>query len=217
MSATGELKRLLAAARVTPYRRVGKVRAIYDPATPGETLAAALAAVRAFAPAMVDEWGEPSGNWVSEQRRAGAAVAEVCDDPVPAGIDPAACPVAWLAERSARYHFRVVADGAGGIAFSPEGDWNMRAVVPLLPAWYVAACRERRPEIVAHVLATAQASPAAHEPQTCRVCGRDVSDPEDRERLDDPLFCSAGGGREVRDRQGAVLYPAGERCPFKKN
>ena len=52
------------------------------------------------------------------------------------------------------------------------------------------------------------------EPELCRVCNRDVSDPEDRERLRDPLYCDRGGSREVRDGSG-TLRPATQRCPFK--
>lgn len=50
--------------------------------------------------------------------------------------------------------------------------------------------------------------------EECRVCGRDVSDPEDRERLADPAFCDRGGARAYQDCDG-VLHPESERCPFK--
>src|SRR5687767_3865691 len=46
------------------------------------------------------------------------------------------------------------------------------------------------------------------EPVVCEVCGRDVTDPEDRERLADPLFCDRGGAAACRDRKGVVTQDA---------
>lgn len=53
------------------------------------------------------------------------------------------------------------------------------------------------------------------DPETCRVCGRDVSDPEDRELLgSSPLLCDRGGSRGATDAHG-TYHPPQERCPFK--
>lgn len=54
-----------------------------------------------------------------------------------------------------------------------------------------------------------------HDPDTCRECGRDVSDPEDRARLADPLYCERGGSKEVTDGNG-VHHPKTNRCPYKE-
>lgn len=62
--------------------------------------------------------------------------------------------------------------------------------------------------------------PVAEEPEpdqeTCRECGKDVSDPETRERMADPLFCDRGGCKAVTDGNG-VKWPEQRRCPFKPN
>ena len=50
---------------------------------------------------------------------------------------------------------------------------------------------------------------------SCHVCGRDVSDPEDRERLADPAFCDRGGSRAAVSKRGEVRHPETQRCPFK--
>lgn len=52
------------------------------------------------------------------------------------------------------------------------------------------------------------------ESERCRVCGRDVTDPEDRARLADPAFCDRGGARAVTDGNGN-RHEGGERCPYK--
>lgn len=52
------------------------------------------------------------------------------------------------------------------------------------------------------------------EPQACRVCGRDVSDPEDRAALADPAHCDRGGARPVTDGCGNH-HEGCERCPYK--
>jgi hypothetical protein len=49
---------------------------------------------------------------------------------------------------------------------------------------------------------------------TCRVCGRDVSDPEDRERMADPAHCDRGGATAATDGLG-VYHEGCERCPYK--
>lgn len=49
---------------------------------------------------------------------------------------------------------------------------------------------------------------------TCRVCGIDASDPEDRERLADAAFCDRGGGKARLDMDG-TRHPEEPRCPFK--
>lgn len=51
-------------------------------------------------------------------------------------------------------------------------------------------------------------------PELCRLCGRDVSDPEGRARLVDPAFCEMGGVRE-QWRAGRLVQAGAPRCPFK--
>lgn len=48
----------------------------------------------------------------------------------------------------------------------------------------------------------------------CKACGADVSDPETRARLSDPLFCDRGGARAATDGHG-VFHEAMARCPYK--
>lgn len=165
MSANNELRRLLDKAEVHPYRRVGRVRVAHNPLTPKETLDAALAAVRKFAPVLVDAWGEPDGNQVHRWREQGMTVAEVCDDPLPRDVDPGACPIAWLVERAARYHFRIVGAPPADIRFEGADGWSLKSVVPLLPQWYTDACKARRAEIVAHLIAQTASRDAGREPE----------------------------------------------------
>jgi hypothetical protein len=56
--------------------------------------------------------------------------------------------------------------------------------------------------------------PERPPPQECQVCGRDVSNAEDRARLADPLFCPNGGSKAVTDGTGR-FHPSTARCPFK--
>lgn len=51
-------------------------------------------------------------------------------------------------------------------------------------------------------------------PGVCALCGRDVSDPEDRARLVDPAHCARGGAAAVW-KAGKLLQAAVERCPYK--
>lgn len=186
MSARSELNSLLSKAEVFPYRRVGKVRVAHNRATPPETLAAATEAVSRFAPSLVDVWGEPEGSVINTWRDAGYAVLEVCDDPCPVGVDPQRCGVAWLIDRAARYHFAFVVTPAGELSMSGLPDekgnaWDVKVVKQWLPGWYVSACKERRPEIVAHVSAREVETPTQPEPSSddsegerCATCSATV-------------------------------------------
>lgn len=234
MAVVDELARLLVQASVIPYRRVGKVRVVYDPFTPPETVQAAINAVKKFAtanPSLVDAWGEPTGHQVHKWRTEGFVVVDVCDDPCPRDVDPATCAIGWLIERCTRYHFRVLPAPDGNLAFEGIGTWDMKGVSPLLPAWFLSACRDRKPEIVAHLgpyqsVETLDTSgdpepdcepPASREADsmTCHLCGKDASDPESRARLADPAYCDRGGASSVRNRNGVVTQKAEPRCPFK--
>lgn len=157
MSARHEFDRLLRRAGVTPFRRVGKVRVAHDPGTPGDTLKAAIEAVKRFAPAHAETWPDATAEQLAEWKRQGLVVLSVCDEPCPRGLDPEACPVEILIDRCERYHFRLSVDRSGGLAFSALPGWTMAAVTPLLPAWFVEACRARRPEIVEALAAGVQA------------------------------------------------------------
>ncbi len=232
MVAANELKRLLEKAGVSAHRRIGRVRALYDPAAPKETIHAALAAVRTFAPALVDEWGEPTGQWVSDQRCVHKlSIVEVCDDPCPRDVDPNTCAVAWLVARSERYHFRFVVAADGTLAMdglsNDNGDkWDVVVLKKYLPAWYVAACRARTAEILDH-LATLAPAPVpevavAEEPESepppesepCAVCGKEL-DAEDREVIaTNHLLCDRGGSKGYRDIDGFSHEPT-PRCPYK--
>lgn len=92
-----------------------------------------------------------------------------------------------------------------GYAVDPAA--GVARLVPLRPDAVIhpdllAGLRERRAEILAYLAA-------------CAVCARDVSDPEDRARLVDPLFCDRGGSMAVTDGLG-VSHPATYRCPYKE-
>lgn len=60
-------------------------------------------------------------------------------------------------------------------------------------------------------LATGELPP----PETCRVCGRDVSDPEYRALLADPAHCDRGGTHKATTDAHGGHHPATPRCPFK--
>jgi hypothetical protein len=51
-------------------------------------------------------------------------------------------------------------------------------------------------------------------PAACALCGRDVSDPEDRARLVDPAFCDRGGAA-AQWKRGVRVREAVPRCPHK--
>lgn len=154
MTATRELDRLLQKAGTVAYRKIGRVRLAHDPRLPGPTLAAAVAAVRAFAPAHPDRWPEytpaDAPAWLA---RGITAARDVCDDPCPGGIDPALCPAEWLVARCARYHFRLTPAGPGKVIGVGLDGWDMAEVRKHLPGWFAAACRERLAELVAAVAA----------------------------------------------------------------
>lgn len=165
MSAHTELKKLLKQADAIPFRRVGKVRAAHNPKSAPELLKAVFAAVQQFAPALVDEWGEPNGNCVGKWREEGLSIAFVCDDPIPRDVNPVACPISWLVERCPRYHFRLAPAEPDSMRFEALDDWDIGKITPLLPGWFVSACKERRAEIVAHVQATARESSTPSQPE----------------------------------------------------
>jgi hypothetical protein len=226
MAASDELTRLLARAGVTPYRRVGKVLVMYDPATPNDTVQAAIEAVKRFSSALVDEWGAPTGDMVSEWRIPdNMAIVEVCDDPCPRDVDPAMCPIAWLVGRASRYHFRFLVSATGELQMDGlpsedgNGKWKAKNVRKLLPQWFMDACRDRRDEIASHISARreSETAPPDPEPERCPECGRDVSDQEDRVRLRGANpFCDRGGARAVTDRvAGKIIRLAIPRCPYK--
>lgn len=226
MAASDELARLLVKAGAVPYRRVGKIRVAHDPRTPADTLKAVFRAVEVMArdAALVDRWGEPPGNKVTEWRKQGLVPADVCDDPCPRDVDPKTCPAAWLVARCQRYHFRCV-PAPGGLAFEGTDGWELKSVVPLLPAWFTNACRTRRQELVEHLeslkgtdechksLIDSDLQPAKLPVEVCGVCGRDVAE-GDKPRLADAAFCPMGGSRAVTDGNG-VKHPATKRCPYK--
>jgi hypothetical protein len=66
---------------------------------------------------------------------------------------------------------------------------NAREIHPQL----VNELRENREEVLAYL-------------SVCAVCGRDVSDPEDRMRLNDPLLCDWGGSRKSGINGHGVRY-----------
>jgi hypothetical protein len=147
MAVQDELKRLLARASVTPYRRIGKIRIVHDPRTPADTLAACVEAVRAFAATLADTWAEPSGKQAAQWHSAGLRPLYICDDPCPRGIDPMACNVAWLIARCERYHFRLTSPEPGKLLGVAHDGWRMGAIKPLLPVWFADAGRERMSEL----------------------------------------------------------------------
>lgn len=155
MGIRDEFDRLMRRAGVTPFRRVGKVRVSYDPRTPGDTIRAALDAVRKFAPSLAEGWPEMTGSVAGEWKAQGLTTVDVCDEPCPRGMDVAACPVEILIDRCERYHFRLSVTDSGTLTFTPVGGWSMSAITPMLPAWFVDACRSRRQEIVASLTAVA--------------------------------------------------------------
>jgi len=186
MGASSELDRLLRQAGVIPYRRVGKVRVAHDPRTPAPTLGAALEAVRRFA-ATKDGYPEPAHETMVGWLNQGLKSAEACDDPIPAGVSPPAAPTDWLLGRCERYHFRLDAAAAGGLAFVASDGWNMQTISPLLPGWFVAACKMRRADLEAAVRARSDARrhdvhhppPPDEHPATCPACQSPVWDREE--------------------------------------
>jgi hypothetical protein len=58
---------------------------------------------------------------------------------------------------------------------------------------------------------------AQTDPQACELCGRDVTDPEDRERCSDAAICDMGGAHEKKHwKTNEITSPMVRRCPYKK-
>lgn len=54
------------------------------------------------------------------------------------------------------------------------------------------------------------------EPESCRLCNRDVSDPEDRARLAGANpWCDRGAARAVTTDGNGLSHPAQESCPYR--
>lgn len=73
--------------------------------------------------------------------------------------------------------------------------------------------QEPEPEPLPVAEPAAEPKPAAQ--LICHVCGRDASDPEDRDRLADALFCPRAGTRQAVVDGNGVTHPQEARCPFK--
>jgi hypothetical protein len=71
-----------------------------------------------------------------------------------------------------------------------------------LPPQLVNEIKDNREEVLAYL-------------SVCAVCGRDVSDPEDRVRLNDPLLCDRGGSKKSGINGHGERYEATPRCPYK--
>jgi hypothetical protein len=71
----------------------------------------------------------------------------------------------------------------------------------VMPKPLLAALKAYRAAVIAYLAA-------------CELCGRDVSDAEDRDRLADPVHCQEFGSRAVRDGNGD-FHPESQRCPWK--
>ncbi len=80
---------------------------------------------------------------------------------------------------------------------------------------FLAERTEPEPQPVAvEVVAAPAPTP---ESERCKLCNRDVSNAEDRERLNDPLFCANFGNDEMRDRSGNITLASTPRCPYKRS
>lgn len=148
MATIDEFRRLLKKAGVTPYRRVGKVRIVHDRGLPATTRTAAIEAVRTFAPALVNEWGEPTKEMTAEWDRLGLVVAEVCDDPMPAGLDPRICEPDWVYQWVERYHFRLTRPEPERLLGVAMDGWEMPTIKPLLPAWFIELSQKRYSDLL---------------------------------------------------------------------
>ena len=174
--------------------------------TPGPTLAAAVKAVRSFAPAR-DGFAEPTADQAARWRADGLRQAEACDDPCPRGVDPRTVDARWLADRCERYHFRLERGADGGLAFVPVDGWTMTAITPLLPRWFTDACGARRAELAVMVVPTLGVTrpraevhhppppPADDGPETCVTCRSHVWDREKSATLCDVRHCPMKGAR----------------------
>lgn len=112
----------------------------------------------------------------------------------------------------------VVPDGAGGL--------KVRGPKAEVTPGVLDALKAFKPQLIKRFAAPQGAAPvpapAAKVQETvecldlCDLCGRDVSDPEDRARLADPLFCTAFGSPGLVDGTGRI-HPKERRCPYKPN
>lgn len=104
--------------------------------------------------------------------------------------------VAQLLGRVAAYGYAVVVTESGP-ALKPGDD------PAAIPGPLMKALRDNREAIVTYLTA-------------CRECGRDMSCPEDRERLKGPNpFCDRGTAQAVTDGNG-VAHAASPGCPFRR-
>lgn len=152
MANVDEFWRLIRKAGVIPYRRVGRIRIVFDPALPAKTRAASIEAVRVFAPALAHEWEEPTQADTSKWDRLRLLSADVCDDPVPPGIDLLTCTTDWILQWSEqRYHFRLTRPANDQLLGVAMDGWDMDKIRPLLPRWYVDLIKIRRQSLTEYL------------------------------------------------------------------
>lgn len=81
----------------------------------------------------------------------------------------------------------------------------------VMPPRLLADLKANRAAVVAHLKTSIPAI------ELCPLCGRDVSDPVDRETVaNNPLLCDRGGAKKLGSDADGNLKPASQRCPYKK-
>lgn len=148
MATIDEFRRLLKKAGVVPYRRVGKIRIVHDRDLPVPTRTAAIEAVKTFAPALVNEWPEPTPEAMDEWDRHGMVVADVCDDPMPMGLDPRICEPDWVYRWIERYHFRLTRPAPDRLLGVAMDGWDMGKIRKLLPQWLIDLSQNRHQDLI---------------------------------------------------------------------
>ena len=154
----------MAKAGVVPYRVGGRVRVAAKPDLPKDAVEKMRELVKVMAKHVSESLSEPDGVMKENWRKAQLRPLDICDEVCPEGVNLTQCPVEWLVERCARYHFdlSLTETNPPALKFVPHEGWELldkthssglviAGVKSIIPGWFADACRRRKGEIVEYL------------------------------------------------------------------
>ena len=110
-----------------PYRVGGRVRCAYAADTTEKVLEKMQKAVRVMAKHVSETLPEPDAEMKERWRKAQLRPLDICDEVCPEGVNLTQCPVEWLVERCARYHFdlSLTETNPPALKFVPHEGWEL--------------------------------------------------------------------------------------------
>jgi len=147
MSRQKELETTLRKIGAIPYRRFGKIRIAVAKEVGDALVEKAMAAVRICTDKGKIDWDERPMEEMMKWHRLSMLAKDVCDDPIPEGIDQKNVDVRWLLEQCRRYHFRLTVV-EGKLTPVPDDGYKMDDVKKNLPSWFMPMCSERKTELI---------------------------------------------------------------------